>query len=111
MPRLSRAVASAGDFKYSYPLGAGLLALMPLVSVEPSDEAIERWCGRLGLPASRLQRDYAFFKDAQQKMAQAQQMMMEMAAASKRKEAKKLKDEAEKAAAEAAEAEAAATAA
>ena len=107
---LSLAVPSAG-LKYNYPLGAGLIALMPLVSVEPSDESIARWCGKLGLPASRLQSDYAFFKDAQQKMAQAQQMLMEMAAASKRKEAKKLLEDAEKAAKEAAEAEAAASAA
>jgi hypothetical protein len=103
-------IPSAG-LKYNYPLGAGLIALMPLVSVEPSDESIARWCGKLGLPASRLQSDYAFFKDAQQKMAQAQQMLMEMAAASKRKEAKKLLEDAEKAAKEAAEAEAAASAA
>ena len=107
---LSLTVPSAG-LKYNYPLGAGLIALMPLVSVEPSDESIARWCGKLGLPASRLQSDYAFFKDAQQKMAQAQQMLMEMAAASKRKEAKKLLEDAEKAAKEAAEAEAAASAA
>ena len=32
---------------------AGLIALMPLVSVEPNDESIARWCGKLGLPASR----------------------------------------------------------
>jgi len=103
-----KAIVDAGNFKYSYPLGAGILALMPLVDVEPSDEAIARWCGKLSLPASRLQKDYAFYKDAQEKMVQVRQMMMEMAAAGKRKEAQKLKDAAEKAAAEAAEAEKAA---
>jgi len=96
---------AAAKLKYSYPLGAGILALMPLVDVEPTDESIARWCEKLSLPASRLQKDYAFYKDAQEKMVQVKQMMMEMAAAGKRKEAQKLKDEAEKAAAEAAEAE------
>ena len=56
---------------------------MPLVDVEPSDASIERWCGKLGLPASRLQRDYAFYKDAQEKLLQGKQMLMEMAAAGK----------------------------
>jgi len=98
-------IVSAGNFKYSYPLGAGVLALMPLVDVEPTDEAIARWSEKLALPASRLQKDWAYFKDAQEKIVQAKQMMMEMAAAGKRKEAAKLKEEAEKAAAEATEAE------
>ena len=101
------AVASS-DIKYSYQLGAGLLALMPLVDVEPSDEAIARWCEKLNLPGSRLQKDWAFYVDAQEKMVQAKQMVMEMAAAAKRKEAQKLKDDAEKAAKEAADAETAA---
>merc|ERR1719245_1727706 len=35
-------IAAAGNFKHSYPLGAGLLTLMPMVGVEPSDEVIER---------------------------------------------------------------------
>jgi len=100
-------IKSAG-LKYSYPLGAGLLALMPMVDVEPTDESIARWCEAVGLPPARLQKDWAFFKDAQDKMGQVRQMVMEMAAAAKRKEAQKLKDAAEKAAAEAAEAEAAA---
>lgn len=109
-PVPSSAVVAAGDFKYSYPLGAGLLALMPLVDVEPSDEVIERWATKLSLPATRWQKDYAFYKDAQEKLVQVKQMMMEMAAATKRKEAQKLKDEAAKAAKEAAEAEEAAAA-
>ena len=75
---------------------------------KPSDEAIERWCTKLNLPASRMQKDYAFFKDAQEKMAQTKQMMMEMAAAAKRKEAKKLQEDAAKAAKDASEAESAA---
>jgi len=100
------AIAAAGNFKYSYPLGAGILTLMPLVGVEPSDEAIERWCTQLKLPTARLQKDYAFYVDAQRKLVEVKQMMMEMQAAGKRKEAQKLKEEAAKAAAEA---EAAAT--
>lgn len=58
-------IAAADNVKYSYPLGAGILALMPLVDVEPSDESIARWCEKLGLAPSRLQKDYAFYKDAQ----------------------------------------------
>ena len=100
---------ASSDIKYSYQLGAGLLALMPLVDVEPSDEAIARWCEKLNLPGSRLQKDWAFYVDAQEKMVQAKQMVMEMAAAAKRKEAQKLKDDAEKAAKEAADAETAAS--
>ena len=91
--------------------GLSVLSLwMPLVDVEPSDEVIERWATKLSLPATRWQKDYAFYKDAQEKLVQVKQMMMEMAAATKRKEAQKLKDEAAKAAKEAAEAEEAAAA-
>ena len=57
-------MAAAGNFKYSYPLGAGLLMLMPMVGAEPSDEVIERWCTKLGLPTARLQKDWAFYKGA-----------------------------------------------
>ena len=59
----------------------------------------------LFLPCHTLQRDWAFYKDAQEKMVQAKQMILEMGAAAKRKEAAKLKEEAEKAKAEAEEAE------
>ena len=39
------------------------------------------------LPCHTLQRDWAFYKDAQEKMVQAKQMILEMGAAAKRKEA------------------------
>ena len=100
-----QAIASEG-LKYSYPLGAGILSLMPLCGVEVSDEAIERWCARLKLPAARLSKDWAFYKDATEKLTLVRQMLMEQAAAAKRKEAQRLKEEAAKAAAEADEAEA-----
>merc|ERR1719440_449029 len=100
-----KAIADKPDFKYSYPLGAGLLALMALVGEEPSKEVIERWCTALGLPSSRLTKDWEFFEDASRKLVEVRQMMMEMKAAGKRKEAQKLKDAAEKAAKEADEAE------
>ena len=48
-------IASAGNFKYSYPLGAGILKLMELAEVEPTDESIERWCSKMSLPSSSLQ--------------------------------------------------------
>lgn len=101
----------AGNIKYSYPLGAGLLALMPMAGVEEiNDEVITRWCDALKLPPTRLQKDYAFFEDAKKKLVEVRQMMLEMSAAAKRKEAAKLKEKAEEAAAaaDAADAEAAA---
>jgi len=101
-----RTIADATNWKYSYPFGAGLLALMPLVGTEPSEEAIERWCSSLGVESKRLKKDWAFFKDASQKLVEVRQMMLELAAAGKRKEAERLKTEAEKAAKEAKEAEA-----
>ena len=101
-----KAIADKPNFKYSYPLGSGLLALMALVGEEPSKEVIERWCTALGLPTSRLTKDWEFFEDASRKLVEVRQMMMEMKAAGKRKEAQKLKEEAEKAAKEAEEAEA-----
>ncbi|KOO35683.1 hypothetical protein Ctob_011855 [Chrysochromulina tobinii] len=101
-----KAIASKPGYKYSYPLGAGLLALMALVGSEPSKEVIERWCTALGLPASRLTKDWEFYEDASRKLVEVRQMMAEMKAAGKRKEAAKLKEEAEKAMKEADEAEA-----
>lgn len=105
-----RLVASTPNWKYSYAFGAGLLALMPLVGSEASDEVIDRWCESLNLNSKRLKTDWAFYVDASQKMVEGRQMLLEMAAATKRKEAQKLKDEAEKAAKEAKEAEEAAAA-
>jgi len=101
-----KAIIGKDKFQYSYPLGAGLLALMTLVGEEPSKEVIERWCKALGLPTSRLTKDWEFFEDASRKLVEVRQMMMEMKAAGKRKEAAKLKEAAEKAAKEAEEAEA-----
>ena len=88
---------------------------MPLVGVEATDEAIKRWCDALFTasttpPANTLQKDWAFYKDAQEKLNQMKQMFMEMAAATKRKEAKALKEQAEAAAKDAADAEKAVTA-
>jgi len=72
-----KAIAAGGNFKYNYPLGAGLLTLMPMVGVEPSDEAIERWCTQLKLPASRLQKDWTLYVDAQRRMAEGRLMLAE----------------------------------
>lgn len=107
---LAAIAAAGGRFKYSYPLGAGLFALMPMASdvEEVTDEVIERWGTALQLPTKKLVKDYAFLVDASQKLVEVKQMIMEMSAAAKRKEAQKLKEEAEKAAKEADEAEAAA---
>lgn len=112
MQDLAAISAAGGRFKYSYPLGAGLFALMPMASdvEEVTDEVIERWCAALQLPSKKLVKDYAFIVDASEKLVEVKQMMMEMSAAAKRKEAQKLKEEAEKAAKEADEAEAAAAA-
>lgn len=101
-----REIAAATNWKYSYPFGAGLLALMPLTGSEPSDDVIDRWCDSLEISPDRLKKDYAFYVDASQKLVEVRQMMLELAAAGKRKEAEKLKAEAEKAAEEAKEAEA-----
>jgi len=99
------AVAQQDNFRYSYPFGAGLLALMPLVDVEPSEEAIERWCGQLNVGAGKLKKDWAFFESAVDKLLEARQMLLEMQAADKRKEAAKLEEQAKKAAEEAKQAE------
>jgi len=100
-----KSIAEQRLFKYSYPFGAGMLSLMPLVDVEPSEESITRWTAAVGLRPERLIKDWRFFENAIEKLAEVRQMMMEMQAAAKRKEASKLKAEAERAAAEAAEAE------
>jgi hypothetical protein len=34
--------------KYSYPVGAGLLTLMPLVDAAPTAPVIEKWATTLG---------------------------------------------------------------
>lgn len=40
-------VAAVKNFRYTYPFGAGLLALMPLVGQEATEETIQRWCTKL----------------------------------------------------------------
>lgn len=95
-------VEIAQGHKYSYPFGAGLLTLMPLVDAAPTPEVIDRWCGTLNLTPTRLQKDWVFFEKALQQMADGKQMMMEMKASAKRKEAAALKAKADAAAAEAA---------
>merc|ERR1719356_725948 len=84
-----QAIASAGNFRYSLPLGAGLLTLMPMVGVEPGKEAIERWCTELRLPPNRLQSDRRFFLDSQKKLTEVQEMMNMMAESGERKQAEK----------------------
>jgi len=91
--------------KYSYPFGAGLLTLMPLVGAPPSAEVIGRWAEAVEMSSIRLEKDWMFFEKALKQMSDARQMMMEMQASAKRKEAKALKEKADKAAKAAAEAE------
>ena len=92
----------AEGHKYSYPFGAGLLTLMPLVGSPPTAEVIQRWCGSLSLASIRLEKDWLFFEKALENMANGRQMMLEMQASAKRKEAAALKAKADKAAADAA---------
>jgi len=93
--------------KYSYPIGAGLLTLMPAVEggATPTSAQIERWASSLGVSEVRLSKDWMFFEKALKSMADARTMMIEMQAAAKRKEAKALAEKAEKAAKAAAEAD------
>lgn len=105
------AIGKAVGFKYSYPYGAGLLTLMPMVGEERSQATAERWCEQLGQRPGQLKKDLAFYESAIEKLSEVQQMLMEMQAAQKRKEARDLKDAASKAAAEAEAAEADAAAA
>lgn len=105
-----KAYPKVPPLKYSYAFGAGMLTLMPLVEVKPSDDAIDRWVGALEIDPAKgkmLKRDFAFFESSQDKLAEMRQMMAEMQASAKRKEAAKLKEQAEAAAAEAAAEEAA----
>lgn len=102
-----KAIAALPTFKYSYPFGAGVLELMKTVEVEASEASIERWCEALEMRSDRLKKDWAFFEQAIDRLAEGRQMMAEMQAAAKRKEAAKLKEEAAKAMADADAAEAA----
>merc|ERR1719359_1805495 len=60
-------VKARENFKYSYTFGAGLICMMEAVGVEPTDEAIDSWCERLGIKSGAFKRDYAYFKDSVQK--------------------------------------------
>jgi len=106
-----KAIKDAKDFKYSYQFGSGLIALMKLVNVEPSEEAIDRWCTQLELTnAGVLKRDFAFYESQLTKLEQLKEMLLQMTAASKRNEAARLKEKADAAAKEASKAEAEAAA-
>jgi len=100
-------IAAKENFKYSYTFGAGLISLMQTVGVEPGDEAIDRWCEKLGMKSNTLKRDYAYFKDSMQKMEDVKEMMVQMKISAKRQEAARLAEKAKKAEKEAEEAEAA----
>ncbi|KAL3911034.1 MAG: hypothetical protein SGPRY_008845 [Prymnesium sp.] len=98
-------------FKYSLQFGAGLIALMKAVGVEPGEESIKRWCSALDLPnAGSLTRDWEFFNLQMGKLETFQEMILQMNAAAKRNEAARLKAKAEAAAKEANDAEAEAAA-
>jgi len=83
---------------YSYPVGAGLLTLMPIVDASPTAPLIEKWSTSLGVSGIRLSKDWMFFEKALKSMSDARTMMMEMQASAKRKQAKELTEKAEKAA-------------
>jgi len=94
-------IASAGSFKYTYALGAGLICSMEAVGTEPTDDAIMRWCDSLKLKGKVLQSDYAYYKSSVEKMGQVKELMLQMRVASKKAEAKRLAAKAEAAAKEA----------
>ena len=83
---------------------------MEAVDVEPTDEAIDEWCGSMKIGSNTLKRDYAYYKDSIKKLEGAKEMMLQMQAAGKRNEAARLKKKADEAEKEAAEAAAAAEA-
>ena len=68
--------------RYSYPYGAGLLTLMPMVGSPPTAEVIGRWAESLSLSSVRLEKDWMFFEKALKNIQDARAMMMEMQAAS-----------------------------
>ena len=43
---------------------------MPLAGQEVGDQTIERWCTVLQLPTKKLQKDWAFFVDASEKLVE-----------------------------------------
>ena len=105
-----KAVADKGNFKYTYTFGAGIIALMGTVGVEPGAESIDKWCGELSMGPNVLKRDYDYYKTSVEKMSQVKDMMLQMQVSAKKAEAKRLAEKAEKAAKEADAAEEAASA-
>lgn len=90
-----RIAALDKPLKYTYTLGAGLVALMQCVGVAPDgDGTIDRWCAQLNLTCARtLSRDYAYFIGQQEKMQQVREMFEQMANASARRLAAKAEKE------------------
>jgi len=102
---------AASSQTYSYTLGAGLIALMKAVDVEPDGEAIKRWCAALNIKAvNSFTRDLGYFNMNVEKMAGMKEMLEQMKVSAAKKRANELakKAEAAKAEADAAEADAAA---
>lgn len=97
--------AKDGKFKYTYPLGAGLLALMPIAGQEASEATIERWCTKLNIPKAKLTKDQAMYDMAVEKLAEVKDMMLQMEIGAKKKEAEKLEKAAKALEEEAASAE------
>lgn len=95
-------VAGKEHFKYTYPFGAGLLALMPLVDKEQSEDTIEKWTSKLNIEASKLKKDQTMYDMAVAKLAEVKEMMLQMQIGAKKKEAEKLQKQAEAAEKEAA---------
>merc|ERR1740138_801927 len=102
---------AASTPQYSYTLGAGLGQLMKMSSVEPTDEAIERWCAALNIKSVKsFTRDMGYFNMNVEKFGQMKEMFEQMNISAAKKKAAALAEKAEKAKAEAEEAEAAADA-
>ena len=98
----------ASDTQYSYTLGAGLIALMKAVDVEPDDESVKRWCEALDVKSvNSFTRDLGYFKMNVEKFGQMKEMFaqMEVSAAKKKASVMAAKAEAAKKEAEAAEKE------
>jgi hypothetical protein len=87
-------VAKTENFKYSYQFGAGLLLLMKSMSLEGSEERIEKWCSKLNIRAATLQKDAAFFKNILEKLSEVKEMLLMNEIKKKKEEAKKLEEKA-----------------
>lgn len=81
---------AAADTQYSYALGAGLIALMKVANVEPSDDAIVRWCAALDIKAvNSFKRDLGYFKMNVEKFEGMAEMFKQMSDAAKKREAER----------------------